>query len=184
MYNAVYCEIKTIDLNHFLTLRPGLLNWPQKFILENPQSKHLLTWMSTKSSTTATSPRRSPLRQHSVSTLASMSQDRSTDFACKALTASDRSSETPSAHQHALSTDVFSRISPFTIRSVDPPKIASFLKERERYAMEVSAKRREITTLTHVPYVASIDRSMLKSLIYMGKIESRGPGIQNCIYTN
>ena len=66
-------------------------------------------------------------------------------------------------------TAIFAPISAPVLRSVDPVRVASFLKERERYELEITAKQTEIPSLKTVPYTASIDRTLLKSLFYMGK---------------
>lgn len=58
------------------------------------------------------------------------------------------------------------------MRSVDPVQVTRFLKERERYELEVKTKKAEIPTLTALPYSASIDRSLLKNLVFMGKFDA------------
>ncbi len=47
-------------------------------------------------------------------------------------------------------TQVFAPISP-VLRSVDPIQVAAFLKERERFEMEIAAKQAEIPALAAVP---------------------------------
>lgn len=77
----------------------------------------------------------------------------------------------------AASATVFTPITAPVLRSVDPVCVAAFLKERERYELEVKAKAIEMPSLTPVALVASIDRSLLRSLIYMGELEKVAPGV-------
>ncbi|CAN8061403.1 unnamed protein product [Agarophyton chilense] len=58
-------------------------------------------------------------------------------------------------------------------------KVARFLKERERYELEVTAKQSQVLSLEVLPYKASVDRSLLKSLHYMGKFEKLAPNAQS-----
>ncbi len=41
------------------------------------------------------------------------------------------------------------------LRSVDPVKVAAFLKESERYEMEILAKQAEVPSLKPAPYTGS-----------------------------
>lgn len=70
---------------------------------------------------------------------------------------------------------LFLPISAPILRSVDPVQVARFLKERERYEIEISSKQSELPSLRELPFTASIDRSLLKSLFYMGKFDSLAP---------
>ena len=70
------------------------------------------------------------------------------------------------------SVSVFAPVAAPVLRSVDPVKVARFLKERERYELEISAKQAEVPSLKVLPYTASIDRSLLKNLFFMGKFDS------------
>lgn len=74
------------------------------------------------------------------------------------------------------SVPVFAPISAPILRSVDPVKVARFLRERERYEIEIEAKQMEVPTLKSLPYTASIDRTLLKSLFYMGEFDTLAPG--------
>lgn len=67
---------------------------------------------------------------------------------------------------------VFAPISAPVLRSVDPVEVARFLKERERYELEITAKTFEVPSLKPLLYSASIDRSPLKNLFFMGKFDS------------
>lgn len=47
-----------------------------------------------------------------------------------------------------------------------------FLKERERYELGIVSKQSELPSLKALPYTASIDRSLLKNLFYMCKLDT------------
>lgn len=47
-------------------------------------------------------------------------------------------------------------------------RVAVFLKERERYKLEVEAKGLETPSLKPVTLTVSIDRSLLQNVIHMG----------------
>lgn len=66
---------------------------------------------------------------------------------------------------------IFDPIAAPILGGVDPVLVARFLKERERYELEILAKQDEVPTLKMLPYNASIDRTLLKSLFYMGKFD-------------
>lgn len=79
---------------------------------------------------------------------------------------------------------VFAPVSAPVLRSVDPVRVAAFLKERERYELEIEAKATELPSLKPVAWTASIDRSLLRSLIYMGDLEAFAPGVSAKTITN
>ena len=70
---------------------------------------------------------------------------------------------------------LFTPISPPILRSIDPVEVANFLKERERYEAEVESKRSELPSLKSLPYKASIDRALLKHLLFMQKLDKYAP---------
>lgn len=67
---------------------------------------------------------------------------------------------------------VFTQISALVLRSFDPVRVAQLLNKRERYEIEIESKRLEFPSLKPVRPTASIDRSLLRSLIYMGDLET------------
>lgn len=71
----------------------------------------------------------------------------------------------------SASVSVFAPIAAPILRSVDPIKVAVFLKERERYEIEIESKKLQIPSLSALPYKASIDRTLLKNLLFMGKFD-------------
>lgn len=71
----------------------------------------------------------------------------------------------------ASSVPVFAPITVPVQRSIDSVIVARFLKERERYELEVSAKKVEVSTLKVLPYYVSVDRMLQKFLFYMGKFD-------------
>jgi len=85
------------------------------------------------------------------------------------------SDDAASASATSASVPVFAPIAAPILRSVDTIKVARFLKERERYEIEISAKQAEAPSLKTLPYSASIDRTLLKSLFYMGKFDTVAP---------
>lgn len=72
---------------------------------------------------------------------------------------------------------VFTPITQPVLRSVDPVLVANLLKERERYELKVKGKQSEVPTLAIGTWASSIDRSLLKNLVYMGKFATIAPAI-------
>lgn len=113
--------------------------------------------MKTRSSESNNSPPTSPLRDHSLSKISEMSQDEPSEMTGKS-----------SNNQHdSAPLKLFTPISQPVLRTIYPPKVAKFLKDREGYEVEVTVKKRDVPTLTIVPLTRIIDQSLLKSLIYM-----------------
>ena len=73
------------------------------------------------------------------------------------------------------SVSLFAPISAPILRSVDPSETAKFLKERERYELEVKYKKSEIPPLMLLPYKASIDHQLLDNLVFMGNFDKIAP---------
>eukprot|EP00171_Calliarthron_tuberculosum_P001449 IDg1449t1 len=55
----------------------------------------------------------------------------------------------------------FAPIAATVVRSVDHVMVANFLKERERYKLEILSKQTDVPTLKALRYSASIDRNLL-----------------------
>lgn len=53
--------------------------------------------------------------------------------------------------------------------------MSHFHKEGERYELEISTKHAAVPTLKTLPYSASVDRSLLKSLFYVWKFDEICP---------
>ena len=113
----------------------------------------------------------SPLRPPLVS-------DRRRHIASQAMTSSTNADGNGSVPANG-SVSVFAPISAPVLRSVDPIQVARFLKERERYELEITAKQADVPTLKALPYTASIDRSLLKNLFFMGKFDTIAEGVAN-----
>ena len=79
----------------------------------------------------------------------------------------------------AVGTALFVPMSPPILRSIETTAVARFLKDRERYELEVQAKRVEIPSLQVIPYAASIDRGLLKNLFFLGKFDEIAPAAAN-----
>lgn len=76
------------------------------------------------------------------------------------------------SHEHG-SVTMFTSITAPVLRSVDPPVVTKFLKELERYKLEVASNKAELPLLQIAFYSASIDRSLLQNLVFMGALEDR-----------
>lgn len=61
------------------------------------------------------------------------------------------------------------------LRSVGAVEIAHFFKERESYKFEIKSKQAELRFLKSLSYSASIDRSLLENLFFMGKLVDLAP---------
>lgn len=118
--------------------------------------------MHTRSFRNLNSPLRGPLEIHSIPALRSV-------MSCN---------EDGAAYQHAESAALFTPIAAPILRSVDPVLVAKFLREHERYEIEVESKKAEIPSLTVTPYRASIDRALLNHLVFMGEFETIAPNTE------
>ena len=65
-----------------------------------------------------------------------------------------------------------------------PVQVAKFLKERKRYEHEILSKQEDLQTLKALPYTASIDRTVLKSLFFMGKFDNITKVVQSASSLN
>jgi len=74
--------------------------------------------------------------------------------------ASDNESNAGS-QQPAASISLFAPISAPILRSLEPVNVSRFLKERERYLLEIEAKQVDVPSLKALPYKASVDRSLV-----------------------
>ena len=72
---------------------------------------------------------------------------------------------------------VFQPISYPFLRSLDPVKISIFLKERERYELEIAEKQIELPTLTAAPFTACIDRTLLRNMHFLGRFDDIAPNV-------
>lgn len=54
-------------------------------------------------------------------------------------------------------------------------KVSIFIKERERYKLDVAKKQKELPNLTVSPYTASIDHVLLKHMVVLGELYSIEP---------
>ena len=77
----------------------------------------------------------------------------------------------PTDSPRAVTVSLFAPVTAPILRSVDPVKVAQFLKEREQYELEIASKQSELPTLKSLPYSASVDQSLLKNLVFMGKFD-------------
>ena len=72
---------------------------------------------------------------------------------------------------------VFQPISHPVLRSLDLVKVSAFLKERERYELDIAEKKIELPTLTAAPYTACIDRALLRNMHFLGKFDDIAPNV-------
>lgn len=61
--------------------------------------------------------------------------------------------------------------------SVDPVKVARFLKERERYEDEIAEKRKEVPTMTVASFKVSVDRGLLRTMHALGRLDQVAGGV-------
>ena len=73
------------------------------------------------------------------------------------------------------SVPVFQPISHPVLRSVDPVKVSQFLRDRERYEIEVQERKKEVPTLTTASSRVSVDPGMLRRMHFLGKFKSISP---------
>lgn len=71
---------------------------------------------------------------------------------------------------------LFTHISFPVLCSTDPKEVARFLNERERYVVEVETEQAGILSLHVSPFIASVDRAMLRSALMLGKLNEIAPG--------
>lgn len=67
---------------------------------------------------------------------------------------------------------VFALIAAPIHRNVYSVKFGQFLKERERYELQMRSKQAEAPSLKVLPYSARIDRTLLKNIVYMGLFDT------------
>lgn len=60
--------------------------------------------------------------------------------------------------------------------SVDPRKVAVFLRERKRYIDKLN-ERKEVPTLSVASYKLSVDRGLLKTMQMLGRLKPVSPGV-------
>lgn len=70
---------------------------------------------------------------------------------------------------------VFTPITAPILMSIDPMNVVYFLRERDRYELEVKLKAAEVPSLKVAPFNVSIDRALLKQLLFMKKIRHVAP---------
>lgn len=67
---------------------------------------------------------------------------------------------------------MFQPISHPVLRSVDPVKVAKFLRERERYETEISEKSKEVPGLTKASFKASVYPGLLRRMHFLGRFKT------------
>lgn len=75
----------------------------------------------------------------------------------------------------ASNTAILQPVSYPVLRSVEPQKVAQFLKERLRYEDEVAEKKKEVPSMTIASYKVSIDRTLLDNMHFMGRFDKIVP---------
>lgn len=61
------------------------------------------------------------------------------------------------------------------LRSVDPVKVADFLREREIYEMEIKEKQKEVPSLSLASYRVSNDPGLLRRMHFLGRFNKIAP---------
>ena len=88
------------------------------------------------------------------------------------------------AQNGAAAVSVFDPVGAPVLRSVDPVQVAKFLMERERYELEILFNQADFPTLKALPHTASIDRTLLKSLFFMGEFGNIAKGVESASSLN
>lgn len=70
---------------------------------------------------------------------------------------------------------LFAAISHPVLTSIDPVKVSIFVKERERYELEVGQKKTGLPTLAVAPYTSFIDRTLLRKMVFLGEFDELAP---------
>jgi len=76
----------------------------------------------------------------------------------------------------ASSAVVFAPISHPVLKSIDPEKVAHFLREREKYENEITEKKKENPSLTKASYKLSVEPKLLRNMHFLGELEAVAPG--------
>lgn len=118
--------------------------------------------MNTTHTACSSAPLHSPLKSHRQKRLETMSQ------AVETSRDNRESSSSPSV-------TMFKPISAPVLRSVDPVRVTRLLKERKHYELEIESKQAELPSLKSLSYSASIDRSLLKNLFFICKLDDLAP---------
>jgi len=72
---------------------------------------------------------------------------------------------------------IFQPISHPILMSVDPVKLPDFVRERERYEIEITEKFKEVDGLTEASYKASVDPRLLRRMNLMEKFNEIAPKV-------
>lgn len=132
--------------------------------------------MHTRATNRSDSPLREPLSNHSLSALARLANTATMAGEAASSNYHHESSHAADDATFMASTPIFTPISAPVLRSIDPVRVVAFLKERERYELEIQLKTPEVPSLREAPYTVSVDRVLLKNLIWMGKFKTIAPG--------
>jgi len=71
---------------------------------------------------------------------------------------------------------LFSPISHPVLRSIDPEKVAQFLRDREKYENEVTEKKKENPSITKASYKICVEPGLLRNMHFLGELEAVAPG--------
>ena len=79
--------------------------------------------------------------------------------------------------RHSEGMALFQPISHPILYSVDPIKVAKFIRDRERYEIEVNENAKEVDGLTVSSYRASVDPGLLRRMHFLGKFKKIAPNV-------
>lgn len=79
---------------------------------------------------------------------------------------------------------VFSPITATLLQSIEPSKVAKYLKQRNRYELEIETKQAEVPSLSVLRYKASINHELLDNIVFMGEFESIAPNTDTENFTD
>lgn len=72
---------------------------------------------------------------------------------------------------------LFAPIQHPALKSVDPQKVSTFLREWELYLDEVAKKQKEVPSMTSASFKVSVDGGLLKTMHALGKLSSVAPEV-------
>lgn len=84
---------------------------------------------------------------------------------------------TESRNPDVGSSALFAPVHHPVLRSIDPQRVAVFLKDRERYVDEVMEKRKHVPTMSVASFKISVDRRLLKTMHGLGRLRDVAPDI-------
>lgn len=73
------------------------------------------------------------------------------------------------------SVSMFTTVTYLVLKSFDPVKVSTFVKERQRYELEVSEEQYKPSAVTLAPDISCINRNLLKHMAMLGEFDKIAP---------